>query len=185
MQVSEPQVDSLGRIDAVRANLVGAAASLVLVGGHLAIVDIVQGWAALGDFSVLVVLGWVAVGAVVHEVLHGVGFRVGGIGWSKIRFGVMWTHLMPYAGCSEPMTVEVYRFAVLLPLWIAGVLPWLVGAALGDHELAVAGAFLTAGAAGDCLVWNKARGLSPGTIVQDLTSDIGFRIVGTERELNG
>ena len=90
---------------------------------------------------------------------------------------------MPYAGCSEPMAVESYRFAILLPGWLTGVFPWFVGVALGNHEVAVAGSLLTAGAAGDVLVWIKARPIPEGTTVRDLTSDVGFEIVGVAGEI--
>ena len=185
MQVHQPQTDPAGRVGVVRANVLGGVTSVVLVVGYLEFVN-ATGWGrGLRDFSLVSASVWTIAGLVLHEALHGIGFRAAGIPWSKIRFGLMWKYLMPYVWCSEPMAVESYRFAILLPGWLTGVLPFLVGGALGNHEVAVAGALLMAGAAGDLLVWNKARRLPGGTVVRDLTSGVGFEIVGVEVKIDG
>lgn len=141
------------------------------------------GWpalqAGLGQaFQPLVILPVFIVGIVVHEALHGLGWRTfGRLPWSAIRFGVVWQALMPYAHCRAPLTATAYRWGAALPGLVTGVLPVALGLITGRGVVLVLGAVLLAAAAGDALVLWAIRRVPGRTRVLDHPSRPGCYVL--------
>jgi hypothetical protein len=113
-------------------------------------------------------------GIVVHEGLHGLGFAwVGGVPRREISFGVKWLTLTPYAHCVVPMRASAYRAAVALPALALGVLPALVGLALGNGVLAAWGTLLLGAAGGDLAILWAIRRVPGRAVVRDHPSRAG------------
>lgn len=150
--------------------------SAVLAGGFM----VLTGWALEGplwDFETLPFLLFVVVGAVVHEGLHALGWMVAGrIPVRSFRFGVMWRYGTLYAHCDRPMSMRAYRVGGALPGILTGVAPWVAGLALDHTSLALAGALLTAGAAGDGAVLWASRAVAGATLVEDHPTEVGLRL---------
>jgi hypothetical protein len=129
-------------------------------------------------------LTWVAilfVGILAHEGVHAVGFRLfGGVPWSSISFGVIWKALTPYAHTSTAMPAGGYRQAVLLPGLVTGLVPALIGLAVGSDVLSLAGAVLLGSAGGDWTVWQAIRSVPSSTLVADHPTDIGAVVLDRE-----
>lgn len=154
--------------------------SALLAGGFM----VLTGWALEGplwDFETLPFLLLVAVGAVMHEGLHALGWMVAGrIPVRSFRFGVMWRYGTLYAHCDRPMSMRAYRLGGALPGILTGVAPWAAGLALDHTSLALAGALLTAGAAGDGAVLWASRAVAGGTLVEDHPTKVGLRLCTVE-----
>lgn len=150
--------------------------SAVLAAGFMAL----TAWALetpIWDFHGGFFLLYVVVGAVAHEGLHALGWMVAGrIPAGSFRFGVMWRYGTLYAHCDRPMSMRAYRVGGALPGIATGVAPWLVGVYLDDPSLALAGALLTAGAAGDGAVLWASRRVTGATLVEDHPSEVGLRL---------
>ena len=107
-------------------------------------------------------------GVVVHELLHGLGWKgFGGLPWSAIKFGFQWKALMPYAHAEVPMTAAAYRWGAALPGLVTGLLPALVGSALGQPVLLLLGAFFLIAAVGDMMILWAIRRVPARTRVLD------------------
>lgn len=142
------------------------------------------GWALgrpLWTFDTGWFLLFLVVGAVAHEGLHALGWMVAGrIPARSFRFGVMWRYGTLYAHCDAPMPMRAYRVGGALPGIVTGVVPWLAGLLLDHLTLALAGALLTAGAAGDgALLWASRR-VPGGARVVDHPTEVGLRVVSGE-----
>lgn len=119
-------------------------------------------------------------GLVIHELLHGIGFYYfGGVPRSKIRYGINWRGLMPYATTSEPMSVEAYRAAALLPLAV-NIIPAVIGTMMENSGLVSFSALMAGGAGGDVLVVWLIRGVGRGTRIRDSSARIGCEVVDVD-----
>lgn len=118
------------------------------------------------------------VGIVAHEATHGVGYRAfGGLRPDRVKIGVMWKALMPYAHAKAPMTASAYRKAVLLPGLVTGLLPMAVGLATGFAPLTLAGGTLLGAAGGDWAVFYAIREVPGDRLVRDHPSAVGAEIL--------
>lgn len=125
-----------------------------------------------GTWSNLIVL---AFAIVAHEMLHAVGFLLGGAPPTSLHFGVQ--KMSPYAGCKAPLEIGAYRLAIALPGLVLGVLPWLWGMATGAGWLVLWAAVMLMASGGDILVFWITRGLSYDTRVLDHPTRAGCQIV--------
>ncbi|NLC55242.1 MAG: DUF3267 domain-containing protein [Armatimonadetes bacterium] len=134
-------------------------------------------------FSPLTFLIVVLVGALAHEGLHALGFRVfGGAPWAQIRFRVLWRALTPATHCHAAVRAGAYRWATALPGLVLGVLPGAAGILSGAGWLTLFAAVMLSLAAGDLLVLLAIRHIPAATWVIDHPSRVGCQIV---REASG
>lgn len=118
----------------------------------------------------------------VHEVLHGLGFRIfGRLPWSLIRLGIAWRVLTPYATIHSPIPARSYAMASALPGAVLGLLPLAAGMVAGQAQLAVIGLACLLGATGDAAVLWKLRSIEAGALVLDHADKVGFTVVERNR----
>jgi len=117
------------------------------------------------------------ISVVLHELLHAVGYRWGGVPWSDIKFGIIWKGFFPYAHCKIPLAVAPYRRAIWLPGLITGLLPTILGIAVGVEVLALYGATMLSGAVGDLLMLWDLRALKPDALIQDHPNKAGYYLL--------
>jgi len=162
------------------ANFIGAA--FLFLAGVLFIIPYILLW---GEFSLtgspihlLVFLVLLLAGFVVHELLHAVGFRVfGRVSWKDIKFGIHWSSMIPYASCKQAMLAFAYRLTILLPGFVLGLLPAVLGILLRQPWLTFYGALLFAGAGGDFLVFWLIRSVPNYALVRDHPTKIGCVVI--------
>ena len=117
------------------------------------------------------------IGIVLHELVHGIFFAIfANKGFASVRFGMMWKYLAPYAHCKEPLKIKNYTIALLAPLVLVGILPAIVGIAMGNFLLLFVGIFMSGGAAGDLMIYNLIKKENPEDYVQDHPSEAGCYI---------
>ncbi|MFD2245713.1 DUF3267 domain-containing protein [Pontibacter ruber] len=120
----------------------------------------------------------IGVGAVVHELLHGVTWAVFcKRGFSSISFGIYWKILTPYCHCKEPLRLKHYLLGGLMPGFILGLLPAVYGIVLGNFGWWLFGLFFTFAAAGDLLIVWMLRRQNSNDLVQDHPEKIGCFIL--------
>lgn len=122
-------------------------------------------------------------GLLVHELLHCVGFLLGGAPRASVRIGYDWKRVLPFASCSEPLRCSGYRFAVVLPTLVLGLLPAALGLVTGNGEAAIFGALLIGTAAGDMLILWALRDVPGDAMVEDHPSEIGCRVLTASQPL--
>jgi Putative zincin peptidase len=116
-------------------------------------------------------------GLFVHEGLHGLGFLLGGARSSEVKFGIAWSKLMLYTSCRVPLSARAYRVAVALPGVVLGLLPALVGLALGWWTWTLFGIFMIGPAAGDAAVLWAIRAVPGKTRVVDHPTEVGCQVL--------
>ena len=116
-------------------------------------------------------------GIVLHEGAHVLGMLIfGRVSWRSIRAGHRIREGVIYVHTAQPMTASAYRKVLLLPAFVVGLLPTILGIAWGDGWLTAFGWLMTISAAGDVAVWRLIRPLDAGQMVQDHPSEVGVRV---------
>lgn len=137
---------------------------------------------ALPTGSTLILLAAFIVGVVAHELLHGIGFMLGGASREEVDFGIHWHVLSPYAHCSIPLRAGPYRLALVLPALVLGLLPTMVGLLLGEFWVVFFGAVMMTVAGGDAAVLWAMRNVPKTAWVRDHPSDIGCLVLDGEAD---
>ncbi|HJF31740.1 MAG TPA: DUF3267 domain-containing protein [Sporosarcina psychrophila] len=116
---------------------------------------------------VLFVSGYILL-IILHELFHLLGFRVfGGVPWKKMIVGVNLKMGIAYATTDQLMTNRAIRKALLLPFWMTGILPAVIGLSVGSGLLVSLSALLIGGAAGDFAMYKELRKLPDDWFVRD------------------
>ncbi|EJL45314.1 Protein of unknown function (DUF3267) [Brevibacillus sp. CF112] len=128
---------------------------------------------SFGDFFLFFLA--VAVGVIVHELLHGVGFLLSRqVSVADIRFGVVWRKLVLYACCLKPISIGSYRFAVLLPNLLLGVLPLFLAYFFHSIFWYLWSIAMLLGGFGDLYILWTLRAFPKQTKIADSPDSIGY-----------
>ena len=131
--------------------------------------------------SPLVMLLVFVLGAVAHELLHGLTWAVFcKNGLKSIEYGVHWKVLTPYCHCKEVLPLRHYIIGGMMPGLVMGLLPALVGIATGHFLLFLFGLFFSIAAAGDLLILWMLRHQHSSSLVQDHPDKIGCYVLSKQ-----
>ena len=162
------------RISIIRMNIIGvlltAATLAAAVFGFRLI------WGPTDTPSALFI-PYLIILVVLHELSHGLGWILCGIPIRTIKFGIMWHLLAPYAHCRIPMSMRVYRFALLLPAFTTGIFPLVIGLWTQDFDLTLASTLLVGGAAGDISMLFAGIAFHRHTRVMDHPAEPAFVVL--------
>ncbi|MFB6278193.1 MAG: DUF3267 domain-containing protein [Salinibacter sp.] len=163
----------------IRTQLLGVGVFLVLAAAGTAPYLLLWGSPPeSGGPSAALLMTVVFGGIVVHEALHGVGYVWGGADRSEVEFGVDWSSLTPYAHCGAPLRCGPYRWAIALPGLALGVVPLLVGLAVGSWATVLLAALMLGAAGGDAMLLWMLRGVPGDAWVRDHPSKMGSLVLG-------
>lgn len=105
---------------------------------------------------------------VLHEVCHLIGFILfGRVPHSSLRYGLNLKMGVAYATTTELLPNTVMRKALLLPFWVTGVVPVLLGFFFESPMLVLLGAWLIAGAVGDFAMYAGLLKYPKNCLVKD------------------
>lgn len=115
---------------------------------------------------------------ILHELLHGLTWQwLGGVSRGKIEYGFKWKTLTPYAHLKVPIRINPYRWGAAMPGLIFGVLPVIVGLALGNGLIFISGLFMTAVAGGDMVILYLLRKDKNTVLVEDHPNNAGCYVL--------
>jgi len=115
----------------------------------------------------LFIVGYI-VFIVLHEIAHLVGFVLfAKVPWRSLDYGVNLKMGIAYATTSEPVRNKAMRKVLVLPFWMTGVLPAVIAIAINSPLLALIGAWLIAGAAGDFAMIKELRNVHDDAWIKD------------------
>ena len=139
----------------------------------------------LSPTKVLLFVGAMMVGIVLHELIHGITFACfAPSGWKSISFGVIWKMLTPYCHCDEPISLRYYQKAALMPCVLLGIVPTMVAMYISSLWLLALGVFFIAAAAGDLwMAWLLTKE-DPRCKVLDHPSEAGLYLYPPEDQVN-
>ncbi|WP_088006239.1 DUF3267 domain-containing protein [Indiicoccus explosivorum] len=120
-------------------------------------------WSGIGLF----IVGYVLL-IVLHELFHLIGFVVfGRVPLSSLAYGLNLKMGVAYATTERPLRIGAMRKALLLPFWMTGVLPGIIGFTLPNQVLVLLSAILIAGAIGDFSMYRGLRNVKTSAWVMD------------------
>lgn len=114
-------------------------------------------------------------GICVHEGLHGITWAFYS-GLKSIKFGIKWLYLMPYCHCSKPMKRNAFLLGCIMPGFVLGFIPLIIGYVMANSWLALFGVIFLGAAGGDLIVVNKLLKIDKNCFVEDHPDEIGFII---------
>ena len=122
-----------------RANLIVASLSIPVMVLQFMLFIGLHGIEGMNPTSnVLLLIGAVIAGVVVHELIHGFSWVIfGGKPFSSVKFGFQWKTFTPYAHLTEPVEVNAYRLGGFLPGFILGMLTFVLSLVFGSGDLFV------------------------------------------------
>ncbi len=134
-----------------------------------------------GLLNSLMVFLVLALGIVVHELIHGITFACfAKRGFKSISFGIIMKYLTPYCHCDEPMSRGKYAVAALMPLVVLGFMPAVLSWFTGSWGMLAFAVILTSGAAGDIwMTWLVSKE-KPGALIEDLETEAGYYVYDGE-----
>ncbi|WP_075619694.1 DUF3267 domain-containing protein [Paenisporosarcina indica] len=105
---------------------------------------------------------------VLHEAAHLIGFvTFARVPWSSLEYGFNLKLGIAYATTSEAVQNKAMRKVLILPFWVTGVLPAVIAIAINSPLLALLGAWLIAGAAGDFAMIKELRKVNDSAWIKD------------------
>lgn len=136
-------------------------------------------------YLLAIIFGVMLIGVVSHELIHGyTAIWYGGIRRQDAKFGVQWKTVTPYFHSTVPLSVQKYRWVVVMPLLLLGLLPYVVALLTGNIWLAAFGIFFILAASGDVMILWLMRHLPPDERVQDHPTKVGLIVITAERTHN-
>ena len=105
---------------------------------------------------------------ILHEACHLFGFWVfGGVPRASMRFGIDRKLGVAFATTTVALSNSAMKKALLLPFWLTGVVPTILGFSTNSIVLLIAGAFLIAGAVGDFAMYKELRKFPNDALIKD------------------
>lgn len=111
--------------------------------------------------SPYITIGAIIIGAVLHELLHILGYVLGGAPLSSIKLHVQYNSLTAYVSCSVPISGRMLKLTCLLPLFVLGIGGAVAALFTGSLGLTLWAAFMISAAAGDVAILYAIRGVPP------------------------
>ncbi|MFX3674339.1 MAG: DUF3267 domain-containing protein [Paenisporosarcina sp.] len=123
------------------------------------------------DFSffsfVLFIIGYILL-IILHEISHLIGFLLfAKVSWRSLEYGMNLKLGIAYATTNELVQNKAMRRVLILPFWLTGVLPSIIGIMINHSILVLLGAWLIAGATGDFAMYKELRRLPNDALVKD------------------
>lgn len=116
----------------------------------------------------LAFIGLYIIGIILHEFFHLLGFIIWGkCRWSDLVYGINRELGVAYAGTKKTLRNHAMKKALLLPFWLTGLLPYLIGIYLNNGTLISVSALLIGGAVGDFAMYNQLRKINKDAYIID------------------
>lgn len=115
----------------------------------------------------LFIIGYIVL-ILLHEVFHLIGFRLfGRVPWKKMLIGVNLKLGVAYATTQIPISNRAMQSALLLPFWMTGIIPAVLGLWLGNGTLLGLAGLLIGGAAGDFAMYKELKQFPSNWLIKD------------------
>lgn len=119
-------------------------------------------------FIIIEFIGGYILLIILHEFFHLLGFRTfANVPWKRMKVGVNLKLGIAYATTDKLMTNRAIRKALLLPFWLTGILPAIIGLYIGSGVLIILAALLIGGAAGDFAMYKALKKFDDDWLIKD------------------
>ena len=151
--------------------LVGTALSQLAIHGKAIVLGKVY-WDAI------LAVGVVAVGVVVHELLHALcAILFGKAKKQDIKFGCSVKQGLFYCYCQKDVTRNAYLLMLVLPVVLTGIIPLVISVFFGGLPLLAAFSLLTVGGIGDIAMFIRTLTVDKKAMIRDHAETTAFHVV--------
>lgn len=128
-------------------------------------------------FSFVFIFIWL----ILHEILHGIGFMsLGKVKGKNIVFGSELEKGIFYCMCKEKISKLNILIALVLPLLLIGIVPYVVGICINNNLLVLLGVFNISGSIGDLLMIIDIILMPKDILYLDLDDTTSFTILSKD-----
>lgn len=128
-------------------------------------------------FSFVVIFIWL----LLHEILHGIGFlSLGKVKSRNVVFGAELEKGIFYCMCKEKISKANILIALILPLILIGIIPYVVGICIDSDLLVLLAIFNISGSVGDILMTIDIFLMPKDIMYLDLDDTTSFTILSKE-----
>jgi hypothetical protein len=105
---------------------------------------------------------------ILHEISHLIGFIIfANVPLRSLKYGFNLKLGIAYATTNELVQNKSMKRVLILPFWVTGALPTLLGLLFNNSTLVLLGAWLIAGATGDFAMYKELRKVSKDAWIKD------------------
>lgn len=113
------------------------------------------------------IIGYIVL-IILHEFFHLFGFRVfANVPWKRMKVGMDLKLGIAYATTDKLMTNKAIKKALLLPFWLTGIIPAVIGLYVGSGILIILAALLIGGAVGDFAMYKELKKVPDDWLIKD------------------
>lgn len=128
-------------------------------------------------FSFILIFVWL----VLHELLHGIGFlSLGKVKGANVVFGAELEKGIFYCMCKEKISKLNILVALVLPLLLIGIIPYIIGLCINNNLLILLGVFNISGSVGDLLMIIDIILMPKDILYLDLDDTTSFTILSKD-----
>lgn len=174
LTMSMGKIQVIGGILGFIPALIGYIVFLIIWGDKIFTIPQIVGNISI---DILISVGLLYVLIYVHEVIHCIGFMFDkNVKRENVKIGFQWKMLTPYAHCDQPIPIRIYRWAVLLPTLILGLVPMAIGLITGHNLFMLYGFLLTCAGGGDMQIILMLRKEKKDVLIKDHPTKAGCEI---------
>lgn len=119
------------------------------------------------SYVLIFIIGYIIL-IILHEISHLIGFMVfANVPFRSLEFGFNLKLGIAYATTNELVQSKSMKRVLILPFWVTGALPTLIGLVFNNSILVLLGAWLIAGATGDFAMYKELRKVSNDAWIKD------------------
>lgn len=137
----------------------------------------------LGIWDILITIVGMLILSCVHECIHALAFLISGAPVNSIKFGAIPKKMMIYCTTNKPMSIWRYKFSLLSPFIILGLLPFVVSTILLKWEYVLLFSTMISGCAGDLMMFWAISKKKQAKLVLDHPSAPAFYLLYDESSL--
>lgn len=132
-------------------------------------------------WDIIITLAMLALLLAIHELLHALGGLIsGGCKVKDISFGINLKQSMLYCHINKPIKVGIYRFVLLLPVIVTGIIPLIICTLYGNIFMVFLFSIMVSGGAGDVIMFFSLAGYDKNVMVLDHASAPAYYLLYEE-----
>ena len=125
--------------------------------------------------AVILFFALLFIGSLLHELVHIIGFLLfTDAKFSDIKIGLK--YFSPFVYCKKVVKINGFRLAIIMPIFLTGIIPIIIGVLTNSLMIANIGCLLTAGGIGDVIGFIYMLKVPNNALVYDYEDEMGSEV---------
>lgn len=131
-------------------------------------------------WDILLSLSFLCAMIFIHELIHALGFLLCGVSKKSIKFGVNINKAIFYCHTDDKMPLNHYRFSLILPIIITGIIPFLLALFILNFIYSLVVCLSISTCSADLLLFIKSFKIKGSEIIVDHPFAPAFYVINQE-----